>query len=140
MSTSWMILTRVASSSSTFESVDIAFSPSRMANSVLTYRQGGFRTEWISQYVSSRYIDNTGSADRQLDSYWINDLVLRYSWDTVPYVRNLTASLTVHNLLNEKYAANGYTFGWIAGGEQLHFNYYYPQAERHAMFNVSIGF
>jgi iron complex outermembrane receptor protein len=90
--------------------------------------------------VSRQYLDNTQTESRSIDPYWVNDLIVRYSWDTAPFVRSLTASLTINNILNEKYVANGYTFGWISGNEQQHFNYYYPQAERHAMFNVEIGF
>jgi iron complex outermembrane receptor protein len=123
-----------------FEDVDIAMSPSTIGNSILTYRSGGFRTEWVSKYVSRQYLDNTQTESRSIDPYWVNDLIVRYSWDTAPFVRSLTASLTINNILNEKYVANGYTFGWISGNEQRHFNYYYPQAERHAMFNVEIGF
>ncbi|WP_372906145.1 TonB-dependent receptor [Rhodohalobacter sp.] len=123
-----------------FEDVDIAMSPATIANSILTYRSGGFRTEWISKFVSRQYLDNTQTESRSIDPYWLNDLVIRYSWDSAPFVRSLTASLTVNNILNEKYVANGYTFGWISGNEQRHFNYYYPQAERHAMFNLNIGF
>jgi len=123
-----------------FEDVDIAMSPSTIANSILSYRSGGFRTEWVSKFVSRQYLDNTQTESRSIDPYWVNDLIFRYSWDSAPFVRSLTASLTVNNILNEKYVANGYTFGWISGGEQRHFNYYYPQAERHAMFNVEIGF
>jgi iron complex outermembrane receptor protein len=123
-----------------FENVDIAMSPSIIGNSILTYRSGGFRTEWVSKYVSRQYLDNTQTESRSIDPYWVNDLIIRYSWDTAPFVRSLTASLTINNILNEKYVANGYTFGWISGNEQRHFNYYYPQAERHAMFNVEIGF
>ncbi|MFO7799066.1 MAG: TonB-dependent receptor [Rhodohalobacter sp.] len=123
-----------------FEDVDIAMSPAIIANSILTYRSGGFRTEWISKFVSRQYLDNTQTESRSIDPYWLNDLVIRYSWDSAPFVRSLTASLTVNNILNEKYVANGYTFGWISGNEQRHFNYYYPQAERHAMFNLNIGF
>jgi iron complex outermembrane recepter protein len=123
-----------------FEDVDIALSPGTIANSIFNYRMGVFTTEWISRYVSRQYLDNTQNQSRSIDPYWVNDLVVSYEFANVPLVRNITASLQLFNLLNEKYVTNGYTFGWISGEEQRHFNYYFPQAERNVLMNVKIRF
>ncbi|MEX2462989.1 MAG: TonB-dependent receptor, partial [Balneolaceae bacterium] len=50
----------------TYNDVDIAYSPSLTGSSVLTYQIGAFSTEWISQYVSQQFLDNTGNRDRSL--------------------------------------------------------------------------
>ena len=120
--------------------VDISFSPSVTANSILSYRMRTWSAEWISRYVSRQYLDNTQTHARSIDPYWINDLLVSYEIDNFPYVRNVVASLQVNNILNEKYVSNGYTFGWIAGGEEQFFNYYYPQATRHVMMNLKVRF
>jgi len=122
------------------EDVTIAMSPGVIASSGLSYRARGFQAEWMSKYVSRQYLDNTETESRSIDPYWVNDLIFSYGWSDIPFVRSLSANLTIYNVLNETYEANGYTFGWISGGEQRHFNYYFPQAERHAMFNLKVGF
>ena len=123
-----------------FEDVDIALSPGTIANSILGYQLGNLKTEWTSRYVSRQFLDNTQSQSRSIDPYWVNDLKFSYGFANVPFVRNITASLQLNNVLNEKYVSNGYTFGWIAGGEQQHFNYYFPQAERSVLMNLNVRF
>jgi iron complex outermembrane recepter protein len=123
-----------------FEDVTIAMSPSVTANSIITWQQRGFTADLITRYVSRQYLDNTENVSRSIDPYLVNDLVLSYEWSNIPYVRNISASLQVNNILNERYVSNGYTFGWLSGGEQQHFNYYFPQAERHVMLNVRFRF
>lgn len=123
-----------------FKDVDIALSPQTIANSILSYTIGEFRTEWTSKYISRQFLDNTQNHSRSIDPYWVNNLVLQYNWSTVSFIQNLSTSLSINNVLNNTYVANGYTFGWISEGDQRHFNYYFPQAERHAMFNMTISF
>ncbi len=124
----------------TLENVDIAMSPATIAKSMLTYQTGGFSANWNSQYVSRQYLDNTQTGSRSIDPYWVNDLILSYQIARFPFARNVIASLQINNILNEKYVSNGYTFGWISGGQQQHFNYYFPQAERNFMLNMKVGF
>jgi len=123
-----------------YRDADIAFSPSVIANSILAYRTGSVTTEWISQYVSRQFLDNTGNSDRAIDPYWVNNLRFSYEYDRFPYLRTIIASVQVNNLFDRKYVSNGYTFGWISGGEEQFFNYYYPQAGRNLLVNVKFGF
>jgi iron complex outermembrane recepter protein len=123
-----------------FEDVTIAMSPSVIANNMISWQQRGFSADLITRYISRQYLDNTESRSRSIDPYLVNDLVLSYEWAEVPFISNITASLQVNNILNERYVSNGYTFGWISGGEQQHFNYYFPQAERHVMLNLRFRF
>lgn len=122
-----------------FDDVDIAFSPNLTANSVFTYQFGGFSTEWISSYVAKQYLDNTQTDSRSIDPYWVNDIQFGYNVPNPPLVNAISLSLKVNNVLNEKYVSNGYTFGFISGGEQ-YFNYYYPQAGRNLLMNVKLRF
>lgn len=125
--------------SETFENRDIAFSPGVIANSVFTHRIGGLTTEWVSQFVGEQYLDNTQNESRSIDSYWVNDLRFSYEFSNLPYVKGVNATLQINNVLNEKYVSNGYTFGYISGGEQ-HFNYYFPQAGRNFLTSLQIRF
>ena len=124
----------------TYENVTIAFSPSVIANSSFTYQTGNLSAEWNMNYVSEQFLDNTENSSRSIDPYWINNLLFTYEYNDLSFIRGITASIQVNNLLDEKYVANGYTFGWIAGGEEKSFNYYYPQAGRHVMANLQFRF
>ncbi|MDX1591068.1 MAG: TonB-dependent receptor [Balneolaceae bacterium] len=123
-----------------YRDVDIAFSPSVISGSMLTYSIGSFQAEWSSQYVSRQYLDNTQNNNRSIDPYWVNDVRFNYSFSRIPFLSQLNASLQVNNLFDRKYVSNGYTFGWIAGGEEQYFNYYYPQAGRNVLFNLELKF
>lgn len=123
-----------------YEDVEIAFSPSFVGNSMLSYSRGGFSGEWTAKYVSRQYLDNTGSRSRSLDPYLLNDLRLSYRLNGISFARSVKATLQLNNVFDEMYEPNGYTFGYISGGEQRYFNYYYPQAGRHFMVELSMRF
>jgi len=46
--------------------------------------------------------------------------------------------LLVNNLFDELYENNGYTWGYVYGGERTVENFYYPQAGRNLLFRVLI--
>jgi iron complex outermembrane receptor protein len=122
-----------------FENTDIAFSPNFMGNAFLKFNKNGFSSEWISKYVSKQYLDNTQSDSRSLDAYFINNVRLAYTFSNLNFARSISANLLVNNVFNNTYETNGYTFGFIAGGEQR-FNYYYPQAGTNFLFQVNWNF
>lgn len=124
----------------TYEDVDIAFSPDFIGNSELKLRSGGFSAALNTKYVSRQYLDNTQTESRSLDPYFINDLRLGYSLSSAPLANTIEATLQVNNVLDERYESNGYTFGYISGGEEQYFNYYYPQAGRNFLLQLSFKF
>ncbi|GAA5521783.1 TonB-dependent receptor [Aliifodinibius salicampi] len=121
----------------TYENTDISFSPDFIGNSVLRYSMNNFSAEISTKYVSRQYLDNTQSLSRSIDPYLVNDLRLGYNWTAAPLFKGIDLNLMVNNLLDEQYSSNGYTFGYIAGGEEQFFNYYYPQAGRNFLFQLS---
>lgn len=117
---------------------DIALSPNLIAASQIAF-QPTARTEvaLLSKYVGRQFLDNTNQESRSLSAYATQDL--RLSWEfALPSVRHVRFSLLVNNLFNRLYESNGYTFGFIAGGEQLRFNYLYPQAGTNFLAAVSL--
>jgi len=124
----------------TYEDTDLSFSPSFIGNSILSFSHDGFTAELVSKYVSRQYLDNTENKSRSIDPYFVNDLRLGYRFTGLPFAKGVQATLQLNNLLDEKYETNGYTFGWIAGGEERHFNYYYPQAGRNLLMQVKVEF
>ena len=124
----------------TYSDTDIAFSPSFIANSKLRFNYNGFSAALNTKYVSKQYLDNTQTESRTLDSYLINDLQFGYDWSTTPLLSSLEATMKVNNMFDEMYESNGYTYGYISGGERQFFNYYYPQAGRNIMLQLSFNF
>ncbi len=123
-----------------FENTDIAFSPSVIANSTLNFQRGPVNAGLTTQYVSRQYLDNTQNQNRSIDPYLVNNLVLGYNLDRFNLFRSADFTLQINNLFNETYVSNGYTFGWIAGESEQHFNYYFPQAGRNLILQLSVGF
>ncbi len=124
----------------------IAFSPVVIANSLFSFSLKNWNAGLQSQYVGSQYLDNTGSSDRRLDPYFINNLRLGY----VFYLKNLkslSVNLLVNNLLNEKYESNGWVYSSYSQGsandpsrsryDEIH---YFPQAGTNIMANVIVKF
>jgi iron complex outermembrane receptor protein len=126
--------------STTYSDTDIAFSPGFVGNSTLRFNYEGFAASLNTKYVSKQYLDNTQTESRTLDPYLVNDLRLSYNWNTTPFLNSLEATLKVNNIFDEMYESNGYTYGYIAGGERQFFNYYYPQAGRNIMLQLSFNF
>ncbi len=122
------------------ENTDIAFSPSLIAASALTWKAiEGLAITWLTKYVGKQYLDNTSNENRALDPYLVNDLRLEYSWKP-SFVEQITLSFLVNNLFDTKYESNGYTWGYLAGPTEYRENYYFPQAGRNFMGMLSIRF
>ncbi len=122
-----------------FSDTDLALSPSIIANSILGFSDNGLTTELTTKYVSKQYLDNTQNDARSIDPYLVNDLRISYTFTNLSFVKAITANLMINNLLDEKYETNGYTYGYVLGGEQR-FNYYYPQAGRNFLLQVKWEF
>lgn len=121
---------------------DIAFSPNLIAGSQLIYQPlQGLELAFISKYVSRQYLDNTQSSSRQLDAYFVNDVRLRYVHKTTKLgLREVELALLVQNVFNELYENNGYTYSYVYGGQTTTENWYYPQATRNVLGQVSLRF
>ena len=86
----------------------IAFSPSFIGNSLLTFSYRGLEANFQSQYVSRQYLDNFGTKKNSLDPYFVNHLSLSYSFKS-RYTKGITLGATIYNLFNTQYETNGYS-------------------------------
>ncbi len=126
----------------------LAFSPNAVFSSMFRIRlPWNLELDWMSKYVSSQNLDNTQSAriteqstQRRLDAFWVNDLKLHLFKQGWAGMKEFRVSLDANNVLNEKYAPNGYTYSGIIGGERQDFNYLYPQAGINFLLLLSLGF
>ncbi|MCC9137228.1 TonB-dependent receptor [Pontibacter silvestris] len=119
----------------------IAFSPDWVTTSKLEAEVlKGLRAAFIFKTVSKQYLDNTENESRIIPAYQVGDLRFRYSVGFKNVLKELELGLLINNVFNEKYAANGYTFSYIAGGSQTTENFYYPQATRNFLLSLGLKF
>ena len=110
---------------------DIAYSPSVIAGSTLTYAKGKLEAALLSKYVGKQNLDNTSNEARALPSYMTQDIRLGYA-----FTKKIRATLLLNNVLNTLYSSNGYTFSYLYEGAMTTENFHYPQAG----FNFLLGF
>ncbi|WP_092772488.1 TonB-dependent receptor [Hymenobacter actinosclerus] len=97
----------------------------------------GLRAALLYKTVSRQYLDNSTSQDRRIQPYQVLDFRLRYTIRPA-FMKEIELGLLVNNVLDRRYAANGYTYGYPgADGRPQTFNWYFPQATRN--FLVSVG-
>ena len=145
-----------------YSKTDIAFSPNIIAAGTLTFEPiKNLKFNFICKYVGKQYMDNThvsaynagvtptfiGIQHRSetekdtpmLDAYFTGDLRINYTLKT-KYIREIGITFTANNILNELYESNGYTYGYIYGGDHVVENFYYPQAGMNFTAGLSFKF
>lgn len=123
-----------------YSETDISFSPSLIVGSTLSYSIfENMEASILSKFVGDQFLDNTSNENRKIDSYFINDFRLSYN-PTIKTFKNFSVSLMVNNILDVKYESNGYTYGYVGGGETIRQNYYYPQAGTNYLMMLSMKF
>jgi iron complex outermembrane receptor protein len=119
---------------------DIAYSPTVIANSLLSFTYHDFGVALQSNYVGKQYIDNTSDNDRRLDAYFVNNLRFSYSLK-LKQLKSIDFSFAVNNVFNEKYSSNGYVwYSYYEGDKRMNDLRYFPQAEINFMGGVSLKF
>lgn len=119
---------------------DLSFSPEVIAASTLTYTPiKQLDISLLSKYVGEQYIDNTSSSERMLDAYFVNNVLINYSFST-RFTNEVSIQLMANNILNEEYETNAWVYRYYEGNDHKVFDGYYPQAGRHYMCGISIKF
>jgi iron complex outermembrane receptor protein len=125
----------------TFEDTDIAFSPSLIFGSHLTFNPiEGLGLSLLSKYVGEQFLDNTSNDARKINAFFVNDIRINYAFKAKSFKR-VELSLLVNNILDEQYESNGYTFGYFGGPDyEVRENYYYPQAGTNFLLALGLKF
>ena len=89
-------------------STTIAFSPSFIGNSIISFNYRGFAASFISQYVSRQYLDNFQNKEDSLDPYFVSNLEASYTFK-LPHIKAITAGVSIYNLFGARYENNGYS-------------------------------
>lgn len=125
-----------------YSNTPIAFSPSFIGNAILKYvwtidamnpLESQAYVSLRAKAVGRQFLDNTGQNSRSLDPYQTFDLQFSYpaTWGTV--------KVDLLNVLNAQFAPNGYTWGYLYGGQRTDENFYYPMAGRMIMLTYTLG-
>jgi iron complex outermembrane receptor protein len=129
-----------AVSSRELGSVDLAYSPSVISSSDLVFHLAkAMDLHLISQYVSEQYFVNTMNEHMKLDSWFVNNLRLDYSFP-VKKVGVVGLQFQVNNLFNTLYENNAYGGTWWEDGQEYYWSAYFPQATIHYLAKLSLRF
>jgi iron complex outermembrane receptor protein len=123
-----------------FSSTDIALSPNIIGAATLTFLPAkNLELSFLSKYVSKQYLDNTKNESRKLNSYYIQDARVIYTFRK-NFLKEGNIVLQVNNVFNKKYEPNGYTYNYIYGGALSVNNYYFPMAGTNFMVAINLKF
>ncbi|MGV3540678.1 MAG: TonB-dependent receptor [Rufibacter sp.] len=126
-----------------YEETTISYSPSAVTSTQLEVQPlTGLRFQFQYKTVSEQFLDNTASQDRRLKPYQIGDARIFYSFRPANWMKEVELGLLVNNVFNKLYEANGWTFSEMYSGDQTRYsyNYYFPQAPRNFMAQLSLRF
>ena len=120
------------------KNTNIALSPSLITNRTFNWKPNDkLSFFWTTKYTSKQFLDNTQNKDRQLDAFFINDLNAHL---TILNKTKFTMLLQLYanNVLDVKYAPNGYTFSYIYDRTLTTSNNFYPMAGRNYWISLKI--
>ena len=127
---------------------DISYSPAIVAGNIINYEPvDGLELKLLSKYVGEQYMSNVEAENSKLDSYFVNDLNVQYSWDQPWVFREIVLTGLVNNIFNEKYVSNGYYYTFNipnedapSGVQTLDGAGYYPQATTNFLLGLTLKF
>jgi len=126
--------------SSSLGTVDIAYSPRITGSAELEINPvKNLSLNLTGKYVGKQYFDNTMSANRVIDPYFVSGLSAGYKIH-LKGSGELMVRFIVNNLLNAQYENNAYGGMWTEDGAEKTWAYFFPQAGIHYSAGISLFF
>lgn len=129
-----------------YRNVAIAFSPSTIGAFSVKGESKHLRLfiELQNKWVGSQFLDNSASSQRKLNGYYLADLIIGKEY-ILKKTRSLNLNFQVFNLLANRIANNGYTYGFIGtdsngNPQRVDENFVFPQAGMQFFCNVIFKF
>lgn len=120
------------------KNTDIAFSPSLVTGLGFTVTPiKHFNISWFTKYVGKQYLDNAQSVDRMLRGYSTSSINMNYTIYNA-FFKEIQVGVLVNNVFNKRYANNGYTWGYVSGGQRVIENFVFAQAGTNFMARILI--
>lgn len=124
-----------------FGKTDISYSPEVIAGNILEYRPvDNLELKLLTKYVGEQYMSNLENDSALLESYFINDFNVQYTWRKAPVFEEIVFTGLVNNILDEEYVSNGYYYTYDYQGTTYEGAGYYPQATRNFLAGVTLRF
>lgn len=122
----------------------VSFSPDFILNNHFSYTYKGLQASLQSQYVSKQYMTNAKHDDQMLDSYFVSNLNLAYTF-ALPHTKSVTVGCSIYNLFNEEYENNGFAgsgYSLNDAGKKERYSYatYAAQAGTNVLAHISLSF
>ncbi len=115
---------------------DLAFSPNTIASLALSYEPvKNLSLTLMGKHVGDQFLDNTSTSTRKLNGYITSNFQVNYTLKDVLF-KEIVFGVLVNNIFDAKYENNGYTWGYVYGGQRTVENFYYPQAGRNFLVRV----
>jgi iron complex outermembrane receptor protein len=120
------------------ENTDIAFSPNVISAVGILYEPiKNLELNLLGKYVGKQFLDNTSSENRKLDAYYTANMGISYTISNKGF-KEIKIGVLANNLLDFSYSSNGYSWGYISGGQRIIENFYYPQAGRNLLVRLTL--
>jgi iron complex outermembrane receptor protein len=120
------------------ENTDIAFSPNVISVVGILYEPiKNLELNLLGKYVGKQFLDNTSSENRKLDAYYTANMGISYTIYDKGF-KEIKIGVLANNLLDFSYSSNGYSWGYISGGQRIIENFYYPQAGRNFLVRLTL--
>ncbi len=124
----------------TYSSTNIAFSPDIVGGATISFLPvKNLELSLLSKYIGDQYLDNTENDSRKLNAFYVQDARVIYTFKK-SWLKELNIIGQVNNVFGKKYEPNGYTFSYIAGGETVTGNYYFPMAGTNFIAGINVRF
>jgi iron complex outermembrane receptor protein len=123
-----------------FENTDISFSPSVIGAGDLEIKPAeNISVHLLGKYAGKQYLNNSSDNECSLNPYFITDVRIDFTGKLEPF-KEISFGILTANILNEEYESNGYTYSYRFGGEKITENFYYPQAGRNFLAQLTVKF
>jgi len=123
-----------------YSSTNIALSPNTIGAATISFLpRKNFEISLMSKYVSEQYLDNTQDEGRKLKAFYVQDARAIYTFH-MGFLKEANIILQANNIFDKKYEPSGYTYNYIASGELVVNNYYFPMAGTNFMVAVNLNF
>lgn len=124
-----------------FGKTDISYSPEIVAGNILEYRPvKNLELKFLSKFVGEQYMSNLENESAQLESYFVNDFNLQYTWKNAPVFEEIVFTGLINNIFNEEYVSNGYYYTYDWENVTYEGAGYYPQATRNFLAGITLRF
>jgi iron complex outermembrane receptor protein len=121
-----------------FNNTPISFSPAITAfGSIRTKPFKNLELSLTGKGVGKQYLDNTGSEQKKLDGYFVQDIQIRYSLSR-NIIKSADLVIQANNIWNKRYQTNGYTYSYAFDKTLVKENFYYPMAGTNWMVGLNI--